>query len=431
MGIWNVIEEHVHIKQKVLRHTPLDKVKDAFINIVAGGHGLVEVNSRVRPDAALSAAFGRARCADQSTISDTLNQCTDENVAEMRAALRQIYQRYGSGHHHSYGKEWQLLDVDMSGLPAGKQGEGSEKGYFAGRKNCRGRQLGRVVATRYDEIVVDRLYDGKTQLERSLQPLVEESEEVLALNSGLRQRTIIRVDGGGGSDKDINWLLNRRYLLLVKVKNWQRAVKLSCSVSTWYRDSKVPDREVGWVQQPHAYDQPTRQLAIRARQKSGKVSHMVLVFNLSDEMLFWLTDRPLPSALTPPERLFAALYAYDRRSGAVETVIKGSKQGLGLNKRNKKRFAAQEMLVLLGQLAYNLIVWTRNRLAAHTPSLAHWGMVRMVRDAFHIPGCIQLDSRSRIQQVTLNQAHALSVVFIKALSSYLARDGTLLILGQI
>jgi hypothetical protein len=31
----------------------------------------------------------------------------------------------------------------------------------------------------------------------------------------------------------------------------------------------------------------------------------------------------------------------------------------------------------------------------------------------------------------LNQAHALSVVFIKAFSSYLARDGTSLILGQI
>lgn len=431
MGIWDMIDEHLDIKQKVLKHTPLDKLKDAFINIVAGGHGLVEVNTRVRPDRALSAAFGRARCADQSTVSDTLNRCTDENIEEMRAALRQIYQRYGAGYHHHYGQEWQLLDVDMTGLPAGKQGEGSKKGYFAGRKNRRGRQLGRVVATRYDEIVVDRLYDGKTQLERSLQQLVAATEEVLALNPGFRKRTIIRVDGGGGSDKDINWLLNRHYLLLVKVKNWQRAAKLCRSVTTWHRDRRVPDREVGWVQQPHAYDQPTRQLAIRALQKNGKYSHMVLVFNLSDEMLFWLTDRPLLPKVTTTDCLFAALYAYDRRSGAAETIIKGSKQGLGLNKRNKKRFAAQEMLVLLGQLAYNLIAWTRNTLATYSQPLARWGMLRMVRDAFHIPGCIHLDSRGRIQRVTLNQAHALSAVFIKALSSYLARDGTSLILGQI
>jgi hypothetical protein len=431
MGIWNVIEAHLQIKQKVVVHTPLDKVKDAFINIVAGGHGLVEVNTRVRPDPALSAAFGRLSCADQSTISETLNRCTDENLDEMRAALCQLYQRYSAGYHHHYGQEWQLLDVDMTGLPAGKQGEGSHKGYFAGRKNRRGRQLGRVVATRYDEIVVDRLYDGKTQLERSLQPLVEEAEAILALNPGLRKRTIIRVDGGGGSDKDINWLLNRHYLLLVKVKNWQRAVKLCRSVSSWHRDPKVPDREVGWVQQPHAYDQPTRQLAIRALQKNGKYTYMVLVFNLSDEMLFWLTDRPLPPQVTTTERLLATVSAYDRRSGAAETVIKGSKQGLGLNRRNKKRFAAQEMLVLLAQLAYNLIAGTRNWLASHTQSLARWGMLRLVRDAFHIPGCIHLDSRGPIRRVTLNQAHALSVVFIKAFSSYLARDGTSLILGQI
>lgn len=431
MGIWDVIEAHLHIKQKVIVHKPVDKLKDAFINIVAGGHGLVEVNSRVRPDVALLAAFGRQGCADQSTISDTLNRCTDENVAEMRAALRQIYRRYGAGYHHQYGRAWQLLDVDMTGLPAGKQGEGSEKGYFAGRKNRRGRQLGRVVATRYDEIVVDRLYDGKTQLERSLQSLVEEAEAVLALNRSLRQRTIIRVDGGGGSDKDINWLLNRHYLLLVKVKNWQRAVKLSRSVSTWYRDPKVPDREIGWVQQAHAYDQPTCQVAIRALQKNGRYSYIVLVFNLSDEMLFWLTDRPLPPKVAETERLFAAVYAYDRRSGAAETIIKGSKQGLGLNKRNKKRFAAQEMLVLLSQLAFNLITWTRNRLAAHAQPLARWGMLRMVRDAFHIPGCIHLDRRGHIQRVTLNKAHALSAVFFKAFSSYLARDGTSLILGQI
>jgi hypothetical protein len=431
MGVWDVLEKHVHIRQKVVVHTPLDKLKDAFINIVAGGHGLVEVNTRVRTDPALSAAFGRSSCAEQSTISETLNRCTEENAEQMRAALRQLYQRYGAGYHHPYGQAWQLLDVDMTGLPAGRQGEGSLKGYFAGQKNRRGRQMGRVVATRYAEIVVDRLYDGKTQLERSLQPLVQEAEEVLALNAARRKRTIIRVDGGGGSDKDINWLLARDYRLLVKVKNWQRAVKLCRSVSSWHRDPKVPEREVGWVQQPHAYERPTRQLAIRMRQKKGNYTYMVLVFNLSDETLFWLTASPLPPQATTTELLLAALYAYDRRSGAAETLIKSSKQGLGLNKRNKKRFAAQEMLVLLAQLAHNLITWTRNRLASHSHSLARWGMLRLVRDAFHISGLIQFDSRGRIRCVTLNQAHALSVVFVKALSSYLARDGTSVILGQI
>ena len=50
MTIWKTIEEHVQIHQKTIRHTPLEKLLDAFINILAGGRGLVEA-----PDV----AFGR------------------------------------------------------------------------------------------------------------------------------------------------------------------------------------------------------------------------------------------------------------------------------------------------------------------------------------------------------------------------------------
>lgn len=431
MGVWEMITKKVAIHQKVIHYTPMEKLMDAFINIMAGGHGLVETNTRVRTDQALSTAFGRTGCAEQSTISDTLNACKEENVEQMRDAMREIYRRYGAGYGHHYGKEWQLLDVDMTGMPAGRQGEGVEKGYFAKQKNKRGRQLGRVVATRYDEIVTEHLYRGKIQLSRSLHQLIEDAESILDLNPGFRKRTILRIDGGGGSDEDINWLLSRHYHILVKVRNWRRAEKLCRSVTTWHPDPKVPNREVGWIEQPHEYDQPTRQLGIRTLKQNGKWRYHVLVFNLTDEMLFWLSDYPHAQTDKTAAALLAALYAYDRRSGAAETTIKGSKQGLGLTKRNKKRFEAQEMLVLLAQLAYNIISWTRNGLAAQSSSLARWGMLRMVRDAFHITGCIEFNSDGHIRQITLNQAHHLAEFFIKAFSSFLARDGTSVILGQI
>ena len=430
MGIWETIGQRVVIKQKVITHTPLEKLQDAFINIMAGGHGLVEVNNRVRPDSGLSLAFGRSHCAEQSTVSDTLNACSEENVGQMRDALRAIYQQYGQGCAHHYGRGWQLLDVDMSGLPAGRQGEGVEKGYFAKQKNKRGRQLGRVVATLYDEIVVERLYPGKTQLNRSLQALVTEAEQVLDLNPGFRRRTIIRTDAGGGRDEDVNWLLNRHYGILTKVTNWRRVARLLESVTDWLTDPKDSRRQFGWVEQPHAYDQPTRQLAIRCAKKDGSWSAQVLAFNLSDDTLLWLT----PQVTTQDDNarvMLAALYAYDQRGGAAETSIKGSKQGLGLTKRNKKRFQAQEMLLLLAQLAYNLTAWTRNGLAACRPTLQQFGMLRMVRDAFHISGKIVFDVHGRIVTITLNQAHDLASPFTSALGSFLARDGTVANLGQI
>jgi hypothetical protein len=74
---------------------------------------------------------------------------------------------------------------------------------------------------------VERLYAGKAQLEQSLKSLVEPAEEVLELDEARRRRTVVRVDGRGGRDEDINWLLQRGYLVEVKVKNRQRAVKLS------------------------------------------------------------------------------------------------------------------------------------------------------------------------------------------------------------
>ena len=287
------------------------------------------------------------------------------------------------------------------------------------------------MASLYDEIVVERLYNGKTQLDRSLQQLILDAETVLDLNPGLRKRTILRIDAGGGRDEDLNWVLNRDYLLLGKVKHGRRAAKLCRSVTAWYPDPKLPHREVGWVEEPHPYDRPTRQLAIRHRKQDCQWSYHVLVFNLTDAMLFWLAGQTPPKTPAPETVLLTAVHAYDRRGGAAETSLKGSKQGLGITKRNKKSFAAQEMLVLLGQLAYNLIGWLRHDLARHTPALGRFGMLRLVRDAFHVPGRVEMDSRGRFRTITLNEAHPLALPFVQALRSFLARDGTALNLGQI
>jgi hypothetical protein len=379
----------------------------------------------------LQRAFGRKGCAEQSVVSETLNASTQENVEQMRQALQELYRRYSRGYAHDYGTAWQVLDVDMTGMPAGRQGEGVTKGYFSDKKNRRGRQLGRVVATLYDEIVTDRLYEGKTQLQSSLQPLILAAEQVLDLNETRRKQTIVRVDGGGGKDEDVNWLLNRGYAVLTKVKNWKRAEKLARSVQTWDTDPKTGDRQVGWVQDPHAYDQPTRQLAVRTPKKDGRWRYWVIVFALTDEQVSFLARLPHDQALSSQQLLLAALYAYDLRGGGVETSNKGSKQGLGITKRNKRRFAAQEMLVLLAQLAYNLLTWVRARLAPSRPALQRYGPLRMVRDVFHIPGLFYLDAQGRIIRIILSEAHSLAAPFLQAISPLLAQDEMALNLGQI
>jgi len=406
--VWAVIRQQLQIKQKVREHQPLDKLLDCFINILAGGKGLLEINFLVRPDVAVQRAFGRQTCAEQSTISDTLNACTPENVQQLREALQIILRQASQSYHHDYAAAWQVFDIDTTGLPAGRLGEGVTKGYFAGRRSCRGRQLGRVVATAYDEIIVDQLYEGKRQLESSLSQLVLMTEKALNLGPNQRKRTVLRVDAGGGSETNINWILNHDYFLLIKIHNWQRVMKLITSVTNWYTDPHVPGRQLGWVETPYAYAQPTRQVALRKLKSNGKWLQQVVVFNLTDEMLFDLAGQPMPQSGTTGEVLFAALAAYDQRGGGAETQNKGDKQGLQLAHRNKHSFVAQEILVLLAQLAHNLLIWTRNDLARRDAYFAHYGIQRLVRDVLHIPGAVQIDAQGRVIRIALQGGHPLA-----------------------
>jgi hypothetical protein len=409
LNLWPRIRQQVRIPQKTVTHDPHDKLLDVWLMMLTGGHGVVEANTRLRPDRALQSAFGRSACAEQSSLSRTLSACTAETVAQLRTCVTDSLRQHSRACAHDYRRARQLLDVDLTGLPAGATAEDATKGYFASRPSLRGRQLGRVLATAYDEVLVEQLYAGKHQLEQGFQPLVMAAAGVLALDETRRKRTILRVDGGGGSDANLNWALGQGYHVLAKVHNWQRAYRLAGSVRRWYADPKGPPRQVGWVTDPAPYLRPLRQLALRYPNTKPKARtpwhYSVIVTSLADAELFGLCQRPVPARRSARASLLAALHAYDLRDGGLETQNRADKQGLGLASRNKRAFAAQEMLVLLAQLAHNVVIWTRNRLAQDTPRYALFGIQRMVRDVFHIDGCVRRSSTGRLLHVQLNDRH--------------------------
>jgi hypothetical protein len=65
---------------------------DGLIAILAGAHGLSEINTRLRSDPALQRAFGRTGCAEQSVVQETLDACSATNVKQMEQATRAIFQ---------------------------------------------------------------------------------------------------------------------------------------------------------------------------------------------------------------------------------------------------------------------------------------------------------------------------------------------------
>jgi hypothetical protein len=135
------------------------------------------------------------------------------------------------------------------------------------------------------------------------------------------------------------------------------------------------------------------------RRIDGTFASGVLICALEIQQVLTGLGWPASQAADPVSVLLAYVTFYDQRGGGIETAFKGDKQGLGLTKRTKKRFDAQHMLVLLGSLAHNVVVWARRCLAL--PEGPQCGMMRMVRDVFHISGFLVFGAFDQVVQIVL------------------------------
>jgi hypothetical protein len=424
------IKENVHIPQKTVKYTPFDKLCDAFILLLTGAHRMVEINTKLRPDTALCQAFGRAGCAEQSVVQDTLDACTDQNVIQMQQAVNAIFRTQSRAFRHDYQKQWQILDIDLSGRVCGKMAEDATKGYFCASPNAYGRQEGRVYASLYDETVCVRLFTGNTNTVAAIQPLLQDAQDALALTKEQRVRTILRVDAGGGTVDAINACLVAGYQFHGKDYSTKRAERLAQSVEQWYDDPRQPGRQVGLVATaPTDYACPVTRIAVRCVRKHAKERLSVLISTLSVKEVLDLSGTPQTEPTDLAQVLLAYAYFYDARGGGIECGFKQDQQGLG--RRNKKCFATQAMVLWLEALAHNVLIWARGWLSPAAPVIAGYGLLRLIRDALSIPGQLCLDAQGNLLTLVLNRKHPLSAKMREALQQLLAPQKTCVCLGEI
>lgn len=429
--VFEPIAQKVKIAQKTVKYRPAEKLMDAFITMLAGGQGMVEVNKRLKADPGLQRAFGRTGCAEQSVVQETLDACSGENVAQMHQAMESIFRQQSQTYRHDYQLNWQVLDTDMTGRPCGKKAKFASKGYFAKQRNRRGRQEGYVIGTWYEEIVVERLFDGKTQLNKALRPLIEAAEQVLERDEAKRKRTILRIDSGGGSVEDINWVLERGYQVHGKDYSGARAQTLAESVSGWINDPADTDRQIGWVTlETDMYCRPVKRIAVRCRKKNGQWGYGIILSTLAPKDVLRLTGGYEQEAADAKAVLLAYVNFYDERGGGVEIEIKEDKQGLATSKRNKKRFEAQQVLIQLEALAHNVLIWARQWLAPRCPKIARLGIKRLVRDVFQMDGFLFFDQSLDLLQIVLNRSDPLAKELSLGLALLLAQEQVAVILGE-
>lgn len=112
-----------------------DKLQQVVLSILSGCTYISEVNTKLRPEQILAQVKRIAGFAEQSTLASGLNQLSQMNIGQLRLAVRQISDCRSRTRVHDW-RGLLMLDFDLSGLPCGKQAQGSTKGYFAGKKTA-------------------------------------------------------------------------------------------------------------------------------------------------------------------------------------------------------------------------------------------------------------------------------------------------------
>ncbi|HDH09778.1 MAG TPA: hypothetical protein ENF84_02440 [Chloroflexi bacterium] len=391
--LWAPIRHRVHFDRPTHCLNPVNAIYDLWVGILAGCEVVSQVNTTIRADPLLARAWGREQFHEQSTIARVLDACTSLQVRQMREANEAILHWLGQAHRHDFSRSLLRVDIDLSGLPASKRAEGSTKGYFSGRRNSYERQLVRIGATDYREVVASLLYPGTQTSLASLQPAVLTLERVLYLDLLRRQRTLIRLDGGFGSDDNLAWLLNRSYQLIAKGYSGKRAAAYARQVRHWI-EVRPGEKWVALSPVQLAFPVPTQTVAVRWLTPKRRWRHA----------LYITTDLNA----TPVE----VVETYDDR-GAGEVEIQTDHMGLLLRRRRKRSFAAQEMLVLLNDLAHNWLAWLHAWVLQDTP-FKSFGPKRIIRDLLSIPGEADIVNDELIE-LRLKASHPYAAVMTEVL----------------
>jgi hypothetical protein len=125
--------EKVDLRMKTRDFSPVCKLQQVLLSILAGCETLTAFNSQLDGEVGLAAIWDWPRFADQSTLSRTLDALTLMNIAQLRSTTTSIWRSISRTQRHDW-RGFLLLDFDLSGLPCSPWAEASQKGYFSGKK---------------------------------------------------------------------------------------------------------------------------------------------------------------------------------------------------------------------------------------------------------------------------------------------------------
>ena len=223
-------------------------------------------------------------------------------------------------------------------------------------------------------------------------------ESSLDLDAAQRKRTVYRLDGGAGTDEKLKWLIQRGYQVIAKGFSGKRAYALARQVVRW--DAYDNTCWLGSVPSPFDFGRPV-QVVVKKRLHKQDFKHS-----------YYVSTLPFSSKK-------AFMGRYSDRGGAEVEQFRADKSGLFLSSRRKQSFVAQKGLVLLTDLAHNLLADFQYRALAGSP-FADWGLKRIVRDLLAIPARLHF-RQSQLYRIDLARSHPYAQEMLICLENYCSR----------
>jgi hypothetical protein len=231
-----------------------------------------------------------------------------------------------------------------------------------------------------------------------LQPAVLAVETSLELQLEQRKRILYRLDGGSGSDEKLNWLLGRGYHIIAKGYSGKRAQALAQQVSRW-----------------DPYDQRSWLGTVTSPVDFGRPVHLLVKKQLHQQR--WKHSYYVTTLTFPSKQAF--MHRYNQRGGAEVEQFRADKDGLHLSSRRKQSFQAQRAIILMTDLAHNLLADFRHQALADS-RFAQWGLKRIARDLLAIPGRLYF-SGSQLKRIELLATHPYADELIICLEKYYSK----------
>jgi hypothetical protein len=366
------MREPVQIPHKTVRYRPIDTVLDGLLGILCGAKTISQSHGTMRVAPAVPRACGRTGCAEQSTMARPLPARTAATVDQLTRVSWYDLTRYGQTPHHRCAERRLWVDVDVTLLPIGEQAEGSERTWMGRNRSKTGRKTLRCTASDDREMLHETLLRGKATAVPALKTALSALETPLGWTRERRQRVVRRLDGGFGTTEVRNGLWSREYQGVAKISHSGRVRKLRQALGPWQPTSSL-GREMAPVLHPHRFGRATRQWVIRTPKEKGGYQDAVVGTTLT--------------ALEPVD----VTDAYDGRAMLAAPFCQ-DKPALGMDTRRQRRWEAQQMVLLLARLAHHLRLWGKqwlSRVPATRRRLQGYGLVRLLRDVWAVPGGIR------------------------------------------